>query len=87
MDARFNIFCDIWLVFYSASWCLKRASAQVLDARDPNSCRCPELEQEILERGKKVVLVMNKIDLVPQDATVRAAAVELSRAAAGPFCP
>jgi len=43
---------------------------EVLDARDPNSCRCPELEQEILERGKKVVLVMNKIDLVPQDATV-----------------
>merc|ERR550537_693196 len=33
---------------------------QVLDARDPNSCRCRELEQEITDRGKRVVLVMNK---------------------------
>jgi nuclear GTP-binding protein len=41
---------------------------QVLDARDPNSCRCAELEKEITDRGKKVVLVMNKIDLIPQEA-------------------
>merc|ERR1719331_900615 len=43
---------------------------QVLDARDPNSCRCRELEKEITDRGKRVVLVMNKIDLIPQEATV-----------------
>jgi nuclear GTP-binding protein len=43
---------------------------QVLDARDPNACRCKELEKEITDRGKRVVLVMNKIDLVPQEATV-----------------
>lgn len=40
----------------------------VLDARDPNSCRCPELEQEIQSQGKKIILLLNKIDLIPKDA-------------------
>lgn len=41
---------------------------QVLDARDPNSCRCPELEREIMSQGKKVILLLNKIDLIPKEA-------------------
>jgi len=42
---------------------------QVLDARDPLGCRCPQLEELILESGKskKLVLLLNKIDLVPKD--------------------
>ena len=46
---------------------------EVLDARDPMGCRCPELEKMALERlnpdgshAKRVILVINKIDLVPQ---------------------
>lgn len=40
---------------------------QVLDARDPLSCRSKELESQILSHrdGKKIILVINKIDLVP----------------------
>jgi len=40
---------------------------QVLDARDPLSCRSKELESQILSHrdGKKIILVLNKIDLVP----------------------
>jgi len=43
---------------------------QVLDARDPNSCRCPALEQEITDKGKRVIFVLNKIDLVPRESIV-----------------
>ncbi|XP_012401861.3 guanine nucleotide-binding protein-like 3-like protein [Sarcophilus harrisii] len=41
---------------------------EVLDARDPQSCRCPQVEQAVLQArgGKKLVLVLNKIDLVPR---------------------
>lgn len=38
---------------------------EVLDARDPEGCRSKELEQQVLAQGKKVLLVVNKIDLVP----------------------
>jgi len=38
---------------------------EVLDARDPEGCRSHELEKEVLSQGKKVLLVVNKIDLVP----------------------
>lgn len=38
---------------------------EVLDARDPQGCRNHEIEQEALKQGKKVVLILNKIDLVP----------------------
>eukprot|EP00398_MALV-I-01_sp_L67-1_P000296 gene296-528_t len=41
---------------------------QVLDARDPNSCRSPALEREILAQGKKIVLLLNKVDLVPKES-------------------
>ncbi len=40
---------------------------QVLDARDPLNCRSKELESQILSHrdGKKIILVLNKIDLIP----------------------
>lgn len=41
---------------------------EVLDVRDPMGCRCREMEAEILglDSGrKKLILVLNKIDLVP----------------------
>lgn len=38
---------------------------QVLDARDPEGCRSREMEQQVTAAGKKMLLVVNKIDLVP----------------------
>lgn len=40
---------------------------EVLDARDPESCRCRRIEAEALAMSgnKKIILVLNKIDLVP----------------------
>ncbi|KAH0789392.1 P-loop containing nucleoside triphosphate hydrolase protein [Histomonas meleagridis] len=38
---------------------------EVLDIRDPMGCRSPKLEDYILKRGKRIVLVLNKADLVP----------------------
>lgn len=38
---------------------------EVLDARDPMGCRSQKLENYILQRGKRLVLVLNKADLVP----------------------
>jgi len=42
---------------------------EVLDARDPLGCRCQRVERQVLAAGagKRLVLVLNKIDLVPQD--------------------
>jgi ribosome biogenesis GTPase A len=39
---------------------------EVLDARDPEGSRNHDLEKECQERSKKVVLVINKIDLVSE---------------------
>jgi len=38
---------------------------EVLDARDPEGCRNREIEQQAVSAGKKVLLVINKMDLVP----------------------
>ena len=38
---------------------------EVLDARDPEGCRNKELEMAGAAQGKKILLVLNKIDLVP----------------------
>lgn len=42
---------------------------EVLDARDPIGCRSKWLEDKILsiDSSKKIILVMNKIDLVPKE--------------------
>lgn len=47
---------------------------EVLDARDPEGCRCREVEtmiQSKMDRSgatpKRIILVLNKIDLVPHD--------------------
>jgi len=47
---------------------------EVLDARDPQSCRCDAIEQRVVSmksdatgRNKKLILLLNKIDLVPSD--------------------
>jgi len=41
---------------------------EVLDARDPLGCRCRDVESAILESSpnKKIILLLNKIDLVPK---------------------
>ncbi|KAL1780423.1 guanine nucleotide-binding protein-like 3 [Sigmodon hispidus] len=41
---------------------------EVLDARDPLGSRCPQVEDTIVQNGhKKLVLVLNKSDLVPKE--------------------
>ncbi|XP_019864451.1 PREDICTED: guanine nucleotide-binding protein-like 3 homolog [Amphimedon queenslandica] len=42
---------------------------EVLDARDPLGSRCFEMEQAVLASGsnKKLILLLNKIDLVPRE--------------------
>ncbi|VDK79116.1 unnamed protein product, partial [Cylicostephanus goldi] len=40
---------------------------KVLDARDPLGSRSASVEQQVLSSGKRLVLLLNKIDLVPRD--------------------
>lgn len=50
---------------------LEKADAviEVLDARDPCACRLQEAESEVAENKKKpLLIVLNKIDLVPREA-------------------
>eukprot|EP01134_Creolimax_fragrantissima_P003330 CFRG3330T1 len=46
---------------------------QVLDARDPMGCRCKQVEDMVEAQGsdKKVVLILNKIDLVPKEVVTQ----------------
>ncbi|XP_061639925.1 guanine nucleotide-binding protein-like 3-like protein isoform X1 [Phyllopteryx taeniolatus] len=46
---------------------------EILDARDPLGCRCPEVEQAVIQSGtnKKIVLVLNKIDLVSKEIVAK----------------
>lgn len=46
---------------------------QVLDARDPLACRCPDVERFVrrMNPNKKIVLLLNKVDLVPRDNAER----------------
>lgn len=39
---------------------------QVLDARDPEASRSTEVEEEAVKKGKRLIQVINKVDLVPQ---------------------
>jgi len=38
---------------------------EVLDARDPLGCRCPQVEESVLTSGKnkKLILLLNKIGM------------------------
>ena len=38
-----------------------------MDARDPLGCREKTVEQLVQEKGKKLILLLNKIDLVPRE--------------------
>ncbi|MBW0545626.1 hypothetical protein O181_085341 [Austropuccinia psidii MF-1] len=40
---------------------------EVLDARDPLGTRSLQLERDAVRQGKKVLLVLNKVDLVPKE--------------------
>ncbi|VDK72686.1 unnamed protein product [Litomosoides sigmodontis] len=40
---------------------------EVLDARDPLGCRNRSVEESVLNAGKRLVLLLNKIDLVPKE--------------------
>eukprot|EP00033_Pygsuia_biforma_P000501 GCRY01000590.1.p1 GENE.GCRY01000590.1~~GCRY01000590.1.p1 ORF type:complete len:622 (-),score=212.69 GCRY01000590.1:57-1922(-) len=42
---------------------------EVLDARDPLGCRCFDVEKWVLQRDptKKIILILNKVDLVPRE--------------------
>eukprot|EP00052_Salpingoeca_macrocollata_P000885 m.22749 g.22749 ORF g.22749 m.22749 type:complete len:608 (+) comp10941_c0_seq1:108-1931(+) len=53
---------------------------EVLDARDPLGCRCKRVEEAVRAAGpgKKLVLLLNKIDLVPKEV-VQAWLVHLRR--------
>lgn len=44
---------------------------QVLDARDPEGCRCRDAETAVLSNpSKRLILILNKIDLVPPDVAM-----------------
>jgi len=45
----------------------KHNKKKVLDARDPDSCRCRAIEREVIASRKKLILLLNKVDLVPKE--------------------
>lgn len=38
-----------------------------MDARDPEGGRSLEVEEHAKENGKKIIFVLNKVDLVPEE--------------------
>jgi nuclear GTP-binding protein len=44
---------------------------EVLDARDPLGSRSTEIEQLVVGSGKRLILLLNKIDLVPKENLVK----------------
>lgn len=40
---------------------------EVLDARDPYATRCRKLEEYVRRIGKRLILVINKVDLIPKE--------------------
>ncbi|KAM7538322.1 hypothetical protein Aperf_G00000067702 [Anoplocephala perfoliata] len=44
---------------------------EVLDARDPLGTRSLEAENAVLASGKKLIILLNKIDLIPRDALLQ----------------
>lgn len=38
---------------------------EILDARDPQGYRVKDVEQQVLQAGKRIIVVLNKADLVP----------------------
>ncbi|HIP65464.1 MAG TPA: GTPase RsgA [Pyrodictium sp.] len=53
----------------SIAWLIRRADVvlEVLDARDPISTRSRRLERMVKALGRKLIIVINKSDLVPRD--------------------
>jgi ribosome biogenesis GTPase A len=51
------------------AWIIRRADVvlEVVDARDPMATRSRRLENMVRSLGKKLVIVINKADLVPRD--------------------
>lgn len=51
------------------AWIIRRADVvlEVVDARDPMSTRSRRLERMVSALGKKLIIVINKADLVPRD--------------------
>ncbi|CAG8484643.1 10035_t:CDS:2 [Ambispora leptoticha] len=46
---------------------------EVLDARDPLGCRTKQIERMVIDSGlnKRIILILNKIDLVPRENTIQ----------------
>ncbi len=67
MEEKFKQFTrGAWRLFWRA---VKDADVvlEVLDPRDPDSFRLKNIERKLVEMGKKIILVINKSDLVPKD--------------------
>lgn len=47
----------------SLTACVNHSATQVLDARDPEGCRCPDVERYVrsLDPNKRVILLLNKM--------------------------